>query len=118
MPVVIQQLLPHPWPLRLHLVWTQHPQHPQWHPATHLMALDIHVKPKTKPKSGSSTFPKPPHSWTTITSGKRPKFCHNTQLPPTEAYITAVEEASSKLPSMEADELRSDVSHLLRQHDI
>ena len=35
-----------------------------------------------------------------------------------EAYITAVEEASSKLPSMEADELRSDVSHLLRQHNI
>ena len=32
-----------------------------------------------------------------------------------EAYITAVEEASSKLPSNETDELRSDVSHLLRQ---
>ena len=35
-----------------------------------------------------------------------------------EAYITVVEEASSKLPSMEADELRSDVSCLLRQHNI
>ena len=32
-----------------------------------------------------------------------------------EAYITVVEEASSKLPSNEADKLRSDVSHLLRQ---
>ena len=35
-----------------------------------------------------------------------------------EAYITVMEEASSKLPCMEADELRSDVSHLLRQHNI
>ena len=35
-----------------------------------------------------------------------------------EAYITVVKEASSKLPSREADELRSDVSHLLRQHNI
>ena len=33
-----------------------------------------------------------------------------------EAYITAVEQASSKLPVQETDEVRSDVSHLLRQH--
>ena len=32
-----------------------------------------------------------------------------------EAYITVVEEASSKLPSNEAEELRSDVNCLLRQ---
>ena len=32
-----------------------------------------------------------------------------------EAYITAVEEASSKFPYNEAEELRSDVSCLLRQ---
>ena len=31
------------------------------------------------------------------------------------AYITVVEEVSSKLPSNEAEELRSDVSHLLTQ---
>ena len=33
-----------------------------------------------------------------------------------EAYITVVEQASSKLPAQEADEVRSDVSCLLRQH--
>ena len=32
-----------------------------------------------------------------------------------EAYITAVQQASSKLPAQEADELRSDVNRLLKQ---
>ena len=56
----------------------------------------------------------PPHSSTTISVSKRSKFCYHNKVPPKEAYITAVEEASSKLPPMEVDELRSDVSHLLR----
>ena len=40
-------------------------------------------------------------------------------LPPStptiEAYITAVEQASSKLPTQEADEFRSDINKLLKQ---
>ena len=35
--------------------------------------------------------------------------------PPIEVYITLVEQASSKLPAQEADELRSDVNQLLKQ---
>ena len=46
---------------------------------------------------------------------KRMQLCHNPQVPPIEAYITAVEQASSKLPAQEADELRSDVNRLLKQ---
>ena len=33
-----------------------------------------------------------------------------------EAYITAVEQASSKHPAQEADELRLNVNQLLKQH--
>ena len=54
---------------------------------------------------------------TGISSTERSKLGHNTHIPSLEAYITAVEEASSKLPSREADELKSDVSHLLGQHN-
>ena len=46
---------------------------------------------------------------------QRGPFCHNSQVPPIEAYITAVEQASSKLPAQEANELRSDVNRLLKQ---
>ena len=51
----------------------------------------------------------------TISVSERSKFCYHTTVPPKEAYITAMEEASSKLPPMEADQLRSDVSCLIRQ---
>ena len=47
---------------------------------------------------------------------KGPNFAITTKYPPIEAYITAVEEAAFKLPSMEADELGSDISNLLRHH--
>ena len=33
-----------------------------------------------------------------------------------EAYVAVVEEACSRLPSMEADELRVDTSHPLKNH--
>ena len=46
---------------------------------------------------------------------KRPQFCHHPQIPPTEAYITATEQASSKLPAQEADEFRSGVNRILKQ---
>ena len=35
--------------------------------------------------------------------------------PPIEAYITSTEQAANKLPSQEADELRSDVNRILKQ---
>ena len=46
---------------------------------------------------------------------KGPNFAIHPQIPPIEAYITAVEQASSKLPAQEANELRSDVNRLLKQ---
>ena len=57
----------------------------------------------------------PPHPGTIITSTKRTKFCHYPQIPPIEAYISAVEQASSKLPTHEAEEFRSDINKLHKQ---
>ena len=57
----------------------------------------------------------PPHQGTVIPPSKRSQFCHHPQIPPIEAYITAIEQASSKLPTQEADELRSDVNRILKQ---
>ena len=57
----------------------------------------------------------PPHQGTTIPLTKRTQLCHHPQIPPIEAYITAAEQASSKLPTQEADELRSDVNRILKQ---
>ena len=37
------------------------------------------------------------------------------QIPPIEAYITSTEQAATKLPTQEADELRSDVNRILKQ---
>ena len=54
-PAVIHQFLPHPWPLHLHLAWTQHPQypqHPQQHPDTNPPVPGMHVKQMIIPKRG------------------------------------------------------------------
>ena len=115
-PAALHQLLPHPRPLYLLQVQTQYPQHPSQHLGTLPPVPWIHAKLMISPKSGSSTFPKPPYSRSAVPSTKGPQLCHNTQVPPMEAYITVVEQASSKLPTQKADELRSDVSCLLRQH--
>ena len=37
------------------------------------------------------------------------------QIPPIEAYITATEQATSKLPAQEADESRTEVNKMLKQ---
>ena len=64
---------------------------------------------------GNKPFSNPPHHWSTIPPTKRSKFCHHSQIPPIDAYITATELASSKLPTQEVDEFRSDVNRLLNQ---
>ena len=46
---------------------------------------------------------------------KGPNYAITPKYPPIEAYITAVEQASSKLPAQEAIEFRSDVNKLLKQ---
>ena len=46
---------------------------------------------------------------------KGPNFAITPKYTPIEAYITVVEQASSKLPAQEADELRADVNQLLKQ---
>ena len=46
---------------------------------------------------------------------KGPHFAITPKYPPIDAYIMATEQASSKLPTQEADEFRSDVNRLLKQ---
>ena len=46
---------------------------------------------------------------------KGPSFAITPKYPPIDAYITATELASSKLPSQEADEFRSDINRLLKE---
>ena len=46
---------------------------------------------------------------------KVPNFSITPKYRPIDAYITATELASSKLPMQEADEFRSDVNRLLKQ---
>ena len=46
---------------------------------------------------------------------KGSNFAITPKYPPTEAYITATEQTSSKLPAQEADEFRSDVNKILKQ---
>ena len=48
---------------------------------------------------------------------KGPNFAITPKYPHIDAYITAVEQASSKLLAQEADELRSDVNRLLKQQE-
>ena len=64
---------------------------------------------------GNQPLKKSPHQGTVIPPTKRTQLCHHPQIPPIEAYITATEQASSKLPTQEADELKSDVNRILKQ---
>ena len=74
----------------------------------------IHVL--TIPTNGLLTCPNPPHPGTIITSTKKTNFAIIPKYPPPiEAYISAVEQASSKLPNHEAEKFRSDVNKLLKQ---
>ena len=58
----------------------------------------------------------PPHSRSAFPSTKRTKLCHNTQVPQWKPTLQQCKKASSKFPAQEADELRSDVNQLLKQH--
>ena len=92
----------------------------------------VPTAPSQPPSSSSNTCKSDDHTkkWvinlskTPLTPGqlsllqKGLNFSTTPKYPPMEAYIKVVEEASSKLPCREADELRSDVSCLLRQHNI
>ena len=100
------QFLPHPWPP--HLPAAQ--QIPTQHPGSHPPASTIHVW-----INGSSTCPKPPHQGRIIPTPKRTKLCHHPYIPPIEAYITATEQASFRLPAQEADEFRLEVNKILKQ---
>ena len=64
---------------------------------------------------GNQSIQNPPHPGTIIPSTKRPQLCHYPQIPPIEACITSTEQAATKLPTQEADELRSDVNRILKQ---
>ena len=58
---------------------------------------------------------KPPSQWNSYHYFKKDPNLPSPQIPPIEAYITVVEQASSNLPAQEADELKSDVNRLLKQ---
>ena len=55
---------------------------------------------------GYQPFPNPPYQWTIIPPTQRTKLCHYSQITPIEAYITATEQASSKLPTQEVDKFQ------------
>ena len=101
--------LPHPWPPHLPSAHQIPTQHPGSNPPAPVIQVQITWT------SGLSTFPKPPHQGTIIPPTKRPQLCHHAQIPPIEAYITAIEQASSKLQAQEADEFRSEVNRILKQ---
>ena len=83
--------------------------------------------PRLPPSSSSDTCTDQTNKWvinlsqTPVTMEqlsllqKRPNYAITPQIHPIEAYISAVEQASSKLPAKEADEFRSDVNKLLKQ---
>ena len=64
---------------------------------------------------GHQSFQNPPYPETIIPSTKRPQLCHYPLNTPIEAYITSPEQAANKLPTQEADELRSDINRILKQ---
>ena len=65
---------------------------------------------------GHQSIQHPPFQQTIVLITKRSQLCHHSQVPPPiEAYITATELASTKLPNQEAEEFRSDVNRLLKQ---
>ena len=57
----------------------------------------------------------PPHQGTIILTTKRTQLCYHPKIPHIEAYITATEQASSKLPAQKEDEFRSDINKILKQ---
>ena len=115
-PLQLPQLpafLPHPWPPHLlpkQQLLTQHLGNLLPAPA---LALAIHVS--TTWTNGLSTSPKPPSPRNSYPSFKKVPILPSPPNTPIEAYITAIEHASSKLPTQEADELRSDVNRILKQ---
>ena len=116
MPVVTLIHLQHPWFQTLQSPHPQCPQHLKWHPATLPLYLVICASiPLTTPNtSGSSISPAPPYISTRITIGKRPKLCHSTQVPLQRGIHYSSERRLFLTPPREADELRSDISCLLR----
>ena len=64
---------------------------------------------------GNQPVRNPPHQGTIIHTTKRTQLCYHPQIPPIEAYITAMEQTASKLPAQEADEFRLDVNKILKQ---
>ena len=64
---------------------------------------------------GHQSLKHPPHHEQLSLLQKGPNFAITPKIPPIDAYIMATELASSKLPTQEAEEFRSDVNRLLKQ---
>ena len=64
---------------------------------------------------GYQSFPNPLTNEQLSLLQKGPNFAITPKYPPIDAYIMATEQASSKLPTQEVDEFRSDVNRLLKQ---
>ena len=73
----------------------------------------IHVQ--AAPTSGLSTYPKTPSPRNNYPYYKKDPTLLSPPNTPIEAYITATEQASSKLPAQEVDEFRSDINKILKQ---
>ena len=118
----------HPVPLQLPLLpvflphpWAPHLPPAQWPPTQHqdshpVATTSTHIHVVTIQTSGLSISPKPPSPTNNYSSYKKaPILPLHPNTPPIDAYITATEQASSKLLTQEADEFRSDVNRLLKQ---
>ena len=90
---------------------------PSQHKETQPVAtLSTHIHVETNQTSGLSISPIPPSPVNNYPYYKKAPTCHHSQVAPIEAYITATELASSKLPTQEVEEFRSDVNRLLKHH--
>ena len=109
----LQAFLPHPW--HPHFPPTQQTSTQQpttQHPDNLLPIIQV---PATW-TNGSSIFPKPPLTQEQLSLlQKGPNYAITPKYPPIEAYITSTEQAANKLPTQEADELRSYLNKILKQ---
>ena len=105
--------LPHPWPPHLPPAQWLPTQHPGLPPSGNPSIMHTCKDHKDKWVINLSKTPLPTEQLSLPQKG--PNFAITPKYPPIEAYITATEQASSKLPTQEVDEFRSDVNRLLKQ---
>ena len=114
MPLVTLLHLQHPWLLHLQSSHPWHPQHPQWHQATTPVYLGTYASILITPKKWVINLSSAPHISTRNTIGKRPQLCNSPKVPHQGILLHSSGRSLFQTLSREADELRSDISHILK----